>query len=112
MAAPTASAPAKNEELQEHAHLIRTVEAALKIAVPDDVELRFRGSLLRLTTSSLAKFKQSLVVRLFEAACDVKFPSADVTEFRHALEVQLGERLQLRSFRSPATTRSKPQPAR
>lgn len=47
--------PAKpqNEELQSQTQLTRTIEAALKVAVPDADEIRFRGSLLRCAMAQL-----------------------------------------------------------
>lgn len=90
----------KNEELQEQTHLIRTVEAALQVDVPDTEEMQFRSSLLNYAQSVLATLKPAFLVRLYEAACAVKFPSEHVTGFRHALQRQLGTHLNLRAFRA------------
>ena len=89
----------ENETLQKQLHLIRTVEAALKVVVPDAEELQFRGSLLNCATAKLADFKPGMTVRLYEAACDVKFPTEDVTRFRHNLQRAIGRNLDLRSYR-------------
>jgi len=97
----------KNEELQEQTHLIRTVEAHLKISVPDPEELRFRASLLRCAEAGIRNLKPGFIVRLYEAACDVKFASDDVTAFRHALQRALGEHLNLRAYRT-TTPQTKP----
>lgn len=89
----------ENEILQEQTHLIRSVEAALKVSVPDPEELRFRASLLGCASASLQTLKPGFIVRLYEAACDVKFPSEEVTQFRHSLQRVLGSHLNLRQFR-------------
>jgi hypothetical protein len=96
--------PAKpqNEELQAQTQLTRTIEAALKVAVPDADEIRFRGSLLRCATAQLATLKPAFVTRLYEAACDVKYPSDEVTEFRKALQVVIARGLNLKQYRNPA----------
>jgi hypothetical protein len=96
------SAKPQNEELQAQTQLTRTIEAALKVAVPDADEIRFRGSLLRCATAQLSTLKPAFVTRLYEAACDVKFPSDEVTEFRKALQVVIARTLNLKQFRIPA----------
>jgi len=90
------------DELQAQTHLIRTVEAALKVSVPDAEELRFRGSLLRCTAGQLAELKPCFVIRLYEAACDVKFPSDDVTALRKSLQKTIAKSLGLQAYRQAA----------
>lgn len=96
----TTPPPAKSEELQDQTRLTRTVEAALKVALPDADELRFRGALLRCAISRLTGLKGAFITRMYEAACDVKFPSDDVTEFRKALQNNIARSLNLKQFRA------------
>jgi hypothetical protein len=91
----------KNEQLQASAQLVRTVEAALKIAVPDDTEIGFRDALIRTTADKLKDLNPNLVTRLYEAACDVKFPSASVTWFRKRLQQAIAKNLDLRGNPPP-----------
>ncbi len=92
------------DELQAQTHLIRAVEAALKVAVPDAEELRFRGSLLRCAAAQLGNFKPCFIIRLYEAACDVKFPSDEVGNLRKALQKTIAKSLDLKSHRQTAPT--------
>lgn len=89
----------KSDELQAQTHLTRTIEAALKVAVPDPEEIRFRQSLLNCATAQIATLKPSFITRLYEAACDVKFPSDEVTDFRKALQAAIGRSMGLKNFR-------------
>ncbi len=91
----------KNDELQAQTRLTRTIEAALKVAVPDAEEIRFRSSLLRCAEAQLGTLKEPFIIRMYEAACDVKFPSDEVTNFRKALQKAIGRNLNLKSFRQP-----------
>lgn len=91
----------KNDELQAQTHLIRTIEAALKVSVPDSAEIRFRGSLLRCAEASLADLKPAFIIRLYEAACEVKFPSDEVTSFRMALQKAIALTLNLKAYKAP-----------
>ena len=95
------TAPNK-DELQAQTRLIRAVEAALKVSVPDSEELRFRGSLLRCAAAQLDSLNPGFVIRLYEAACDVKFPSDDVTGLRKALQTSIGKTLGLKQYRGQA----------
>ena len=88
------------DELTAQTHLIRTVEAALKVAIPDAEELRFRGSLLRAAAAQLETLKPAFVIRLYEAATDVKFPSDEVAALRKALQTTLGKTLGLKAFKA------------
>ena len=96
-----ATTTAKDPQLQKQALLIRTVESNLKISFLDATELRFRGSLLRCAEASLPALTDTQTTRLYEAACDVKFPSAEVTDFRKKLEIIIGKTLDLTRFRAP-----------
>lgn len=78
----TTAAPTEKDKLSEQTRLTRTIEASLKVAIPDPEEIRFRTSLLNCATAQLADLKPTFITRLYEAACDVKFPSDEVTEFR------------------------------
>jgi hypothetical protein len=91
----------KNPELQAQSQLVRAVEADLKVAVPDATDLKFRGTLLRAAAAQIPAMPPGLCVRLFQAACDVKFPSEAVTEFRHALQHQIAKNLNLSAFKAP-----------
>jgi N-acetylglucosamine kinase-like BadF-type ATPase len=101
MVTPSATPAANSEKDELHAqtHLTRTIEAALKVAVPDHEELRFRSSLLACAESKLQTLKPSFITRLYEAACDVKFPSDEVTAFRKALQIRIGRSFGLKQFR-------------
>lgn len=92
----------ENENLQEQTRLVRFIEAALKVAVPDPEELLFRRSLLNCAAAKMAELKPVFIVRLYEAACDVKFPSDEVTAFRKALQRVIGRSLSLSQYRQPA----------
>lgn len=100
--------PPKDPQLQEQSRLIRTVEANLKVAFLDATELRFRGSLLRCCEASLASLNATHVTRLYEAACDVKFPSEEVTKFRTKLQLAIGKNLDLAKFKAPKPAEAKP----
>jgi hypothetical protein len=91
-----------NEQLQDQTHIIRSVEANFKVPVPDAEELQFRASLLRCAEAGLPSMKPGFVVRLYEAACDVKFASEEVTHFRHTLQRHLGSHFNLRQYRASA----------
>ena len=90
----------KDPTLQAQSQLVRAVEADLKVAVPDVTDLKFRGTLLRAAAAQIPTIPHGLAVRLFEAACDVKFPSDAVTEFRHALQHQIAKNLNLAAFKA------------
>jgi len=92
----------KSEELQAQTHLVRTIEAALKVSIPDTEEIRFRSSLLRCAEAQLATLKPAFITRLYESACDVKFPSDEVTAFRKALQAAIGRSLGLKQYRRRA----------
>lgn len=92
----------KDPALQEQSRLIRTVEANLKVSFLDATELRFRGSLLRCVEAALPNLNGTHITRLYEAACDVKFPSDEVTEFRKKLQTVIGKNLDLVKFKAPA----------
>ena len=98
---PTAIQP-QNEQLQSQTQLTRTIEAALKVAVPDAEEIRFRAALFRCAVAQLADLKPAFTTRMYEAACDVKFPSDEVTEFRLALQRAIARRLNLKQYRQSA----------
>jgi hypothetical protein len=103
MATPSSSqAPnSEKDELSSQTRLTRYIEASLKISIPDPDEIRFRTSLLACATAQLKNLKPAFVTRLYEAACDVKFPSDEVTEFRKALQRIIGTNLNLKKFRKP-----------
>jgi hypothetical protein len=98
---PTATPVANSEKDELHAqtHLTRTIEAALKVAIPDPEEIRFRSSLLACAAAKLETLKPVFVTRLYEAACDVKFPSDEVTDFRKALQKRIGRAFGLKQYR-------------
>lgn len=97
--ATTSSSPKNDEQLQAQTRLTRTIEASLKIAVPDPEEIRFRSSLFNCATAQIDVLKDAFVIRMYEAACDVKFPSDEVTSFRKALQNRIGKSFDLRRFR-------------
>jgi hypothetical protein len=90
----------KNEELSEQTHLIRAVAASLKIDVPDQKEINFRACLLLKTAAELPRLKAAFVIRLYEAACEVRFPSEEVTHFRHACQPALASIHGLEAYKS------------
>lgn len=91
----------KNEALQAHTHLVRTIESSLKIDVPDETDLKFRGTLMRAAAAQIGSLSPAFIVRLYDAACEVKFPTSEVADFRHALQRQLGANLGLAAFKAP-----------
>jgi len=99
---PTKPTTPESEELQSQTRLVRIIEAALKVSVPDPEELQFRRSLLNCAAARLQDLKPPFVVRLYEAACDVKFPSDEVTDFRKQLQRTIGRSLSLKQYRQPA----------
>lgn len=93
------TAPVSNSEkdlIQEQAQLTRIIEAALKVAIPDPEEIIFRTSLLARAGDRLPQLKPVFLTRCYEAACDVKFPSDEVTQFRKKLQVIIARSLGLR----------------
>lgn len=100
-----ASTP-KNEQLQASTQLVRTIEANLKIAVLDDSEIGFREALVRNAAEQLKDLAPGLVTRLYEAACDVKFPNASVTWFRKRLQQAIARNLDLKG--NPPTPPARP----
>ncbi len=97
----TTAPTTKSAELQEASILIRRIEAVMKVVIPDNDEIRFRSSLLNYATTRLKDFNESHITRLYEAACEVKFPSPEVTDFRKSLQRIIGERLNLKQHRAP-----------
>lgn len=93
--------PTEKDQLQAQTRLTRTIEASLKVAIPDPEEIKFRRSLLNCASSQLPQLKPAFVTRLYEAACDVKFPSDEVTDFRKALQRVIGKSLNLIAHRKP-----------
>ena len=89
----------EKDQLQAQTRLTRTIEASLKVSIPDPEEIRFRTSLLNCAASQLKTLKPAFITRLYEAACDVKFPSDEVTEFRKALQRVIGASLNLAKHR-------------
>ena len=96
----TTIANTTKDQLQAQTHLVRTIESALKVAIPDADEIRFRATLLRCAADKAATLKPAFVIRLYEAACDVKFPSDEVTEFRKKLQIQLARELDLKAYKA------------
>jgi len=94
----------KSEELQETSQLVRKVQAAMKVAIPDDDEIRFRSSLLNYTTTRLGELSENQITRLYESACEVKFPSPEVAAFRKSLQHIIGLSLNLKNYRAPKPT--------
>jgi hypothetical protein len=94
------------DQLTAQTHLIRTVEAALKVAIPDTEELRFRGSLLRCAAAQLDTLKPAFVIRLYEAATDVKFPTDDVCSLRKALQKTIAKSLGLQAYKTAGSAAS------
>lgn len=92
----------KSETLQKHTQLVRTLEAALQIRVPNKEDLAFRGSLVNCFVANLPEMEATFAVRVYEAAAAVEFPSPEVTLLRHALECRLGEHFKLRAYRASA----------
>jgi hypothetical protein len=91
----------KSEELKGQTLLVRTVAASLEIKVPDETEKRFRGSTLRKAAAEIKSYPAALVIRLYEAACNVDFPDPDVTAFRHACQPILAGHLDLSAYKAP-----------
>lgn len=102
MATATTKAPnSEKDELSAQTQLTRLIEAHLKISVPDPDEIRFRASLLNCAIAKIAILKPAFITRLYEAACDVKYPSDEVTNFRKELQKVIGTNLNLKQYRKP-----------
>jgi len=97
----TTATNTEKDKLQEQTRLTRTIEASLKVAIPDPEEIRFRTSLLACASAQLSQLKPAFITRLYESACDVKFPSDEVTDFRKALQRVIGKSLNLAAHRKP-----------
>lgn len=102
MATPTTTTDSNKALLTEQTHMIRAIEASLKISVPDAEELRFRGSMLRKAAAIKDELKPAFILRLYEAACEVKFPSDDVVELRKVLQVSIAKIHGLKAYRKSA----------
>lgn len=92
-------ATAKDPEIQALSHVIRNVVANLNIAFPEQDELRFRTSLISHCVELIPDLSPSQVTRLYEAACEVKFASEDVKDFRDKLQRSIGKSLNLARFK-------------
>lgn len=98
---PTTAKSTRSEELTAQSQLVRTVEANLKIVTLEGpTETAFRQSLLNCVSNQLATMPGGLITRLYESACEAKFPTPPVTAFREALQRQIGARHNLRTYRS------------
>lgn len=74
----------KNEQLAAQTHLIRAVEAALKIDSPETIEIRFRSTLLKRAMAEAPKLKTAFLIRLHEAAAEVKYPRTSIRTYTRA----------------------------
>lgn len=93
----------ENEVLQQQTHLVRCVEAALASKHKLDAEgLAGRSRLLACASAGLADMPRFLIVRLYEAACGMEFPTEDVVQLRRQVSRALGAHFQLRQFRQKA----------
>ena len=105
---PPATKSNRSEELTAQSQLVRTVEANLKInTLEGPTEQAFRESLLACVATQLAAMPDGLITRLYEAACEAKFPTPPVTSFREALQRQIGSRHNLRTYRAAGTKAAK-----
>jgi hypothetical protein len=57
-------------------------------------------------TADIAQFNHAHLVRLYEAACGVEFPEAEVTTFRHTCQDAIGRTLKLSDHRQPKPAQS------
>jgi hypothetical protein len=101
-------ATTKDPEAQESSHLVRSVIANLKIAFLEPLELKFRRSLLLGAEASLPGFTTAQIIRLYEAACEVKFASDDVKEFRMKLQSIIAKHHDLKRFKTTKPAEAKP----
>lgn len=60
-----------------------------------------RATLMRAAAAKIGELSSGFIVRLYDAACEVKFPSSDVTDFRHVLQHQAAKNLGLAAFKAP-----------
>jgi hypothetical protein len=90
----------KDPEAQESSHLVRSVVANLKISFLEPLELKFRRSLLLGAEAALGGFTTAQIIRLYEAACEVKFASDDVKEFRMRLQTIIAKHHDLKRFKT------------
>jgi len=98
----------KDPASQESAHLVRSVIANLKIAFLEPLELKFRRSLLLGAEAALPGFSTAQIIRLYEAACEVKFASDDVKDFRMKLQSLIAKHHDLKRFKAakPSDTKA------
>jgi hypothetical protein len=103
-------ATSKDPEAQELSHLVRSVIANLGIAFLEPDEKKFRCSLLLAIQDCIGKLTAAQIVRLYEAACDVKFATDDVKAFRVNLQAVVAKQhdlIRYRATRRAATTPGK-----
>ena len=91
---PTPATP-KDPVLQRHTQIVRTIESNLKIKTDTPRERTFRTALLEEAGKQLPAMNQSLVTRLYEAACAIEFPGEEIVKFRLTLQRQIARNLNL-----------------
>jgi hypothetical protein len=101
-------ATTKDPEAQELSHLVRNVIANLGIAFLEPDEKKFRCSLLLAAQDCFGKFTTAQIVRLYEAACDVKFATDDVKSFRVKLQAVVAKHHDLIRYRATRRATSTP----
>lgn len=89
-----------SEETKQNSILVRTIEAAVGVKFPDELEQQFRDSCCRAGLAALPALEIGHIVRLHEALCAVEHASIAEKELRAGLMAALGRHHNLRAFRS------------
>lgn len=90
----------KDPALQEQTRLVRILEANLKVVTTAPEDLVFRNALIRRVIADLPIINQSLVTRIYDAACKIEFPQQLVVELRRVAELSIARALELKKPRS------------
>mgnify|MGYP000081241900 FL=1 len=92
----------KDPRLAEQTRLVRAFEANVKITTEDPEEHIFRESLLRRLIAEMPNLNQSLVTRIYEAACSVEFAAPILIDLRKAAHTSIARHFDLRKPRAKA----------
>lgn len=90
-----------NEDLKVNAGLVRDVIAVAGIDyTADDVEERFRDSLFKKAYTVVPAMDVAHVRRIYEALCDMEFPTKSALALRRQTMITLGRIHGLKDFRN------------
>ena len=91
-----ATTTTKDPVLQQHTRLVRTVESNLKLKLEDRGEISFRAALLARAAEIIPAMNDTLVIRLYEAVCEVEFPKREIIDFRRVLQRQIAKNMEIK----------------